>query len=204
MNKPGLETDERDRAVRADRLAERHAGVAVETRRHIQRKYRPARGVDLRDDLRESRVATPPLSPVPSSASTMTSPSRSSSGENGRNCPPLLLKSSQAWRASLRSSSGETAASTETVSPAACAKRAEHISVTAVVAAAAHDHDAMSHRPARAQVAQRRLAGALHQGVAGNALHVDGVSIERANLCGGIQGDRQCHAVIILTAVATP
>src|SRR6059058_2525217 len=67
---------------------------------------------------------TSPSSPVPNNASTMTSPDRSRSAEKGCPKPPLALKSSYAWRASARSSSGGAALSTVTVSPAACAKRA--------------------------------------------------------------------------------
>src|SRR5947207_3373663 len=67
---------------------------------------------------------TSPLSPVPNNASTMTSPDVSRSAEKGCPTPPLALKSSYAWRASARSSSGGAALSTVTVSPAACAKRA--------------------------------------------------------------------------------
>jgi hypothetical protein len=44
----------------------------------------------------------------------------------------------------------------------------EHVTVTAVVAVAADDDNAVRHRPARTQVAQRRLPGALHQRVPGN------------------------------------
>ena len=46
-------------------------------------------------------------------------------------------------------------------------KTREHVAVTAVVAPAADDDDPVRHGPAGPQVAQRGLAGALHQCVAG-------------------------------------
>jgi len=51
----------------------------------------------------------------------------------------------------------------------------------------------MSHWPSGAQISKRSLSGTLHQRVTGNALHVDGMCIESANLCSGIEGDRQSH-----------
>src|SRR5580704_9149607 len=80
----------------------------------------------------------------------------------------------------------------------------EHVAVAAVVTAAADDDDAVRQRVAPAQLPQRRLAGALHQGVAGDAQRRNCVGVEGAHLRAGVQGDRQRHGLIILSVVPVP
>src|SRR4029077_5957018 len=77
--------------------------------------------------------------------------------------------------------------------PGGLSEARQHVAITAVVAVAAHDHDAMGHRPARAQVAQRRFPGTLHQGVAGYAQRLDGMRIEGTHLRSRIHSHRQRH-----------
>ena len=94
--------------------------------------------------------------------------------------------------------SGEVAASTVTVRPAACAKRAEHVAVAAIISAPANNDDAVRHGPAGPQIAQRGLAGALHQRVARDAERLDGMGIERAHLGGGVEATGNAMPPIIL------
>ena len=88
--------------------------------------------------------------------------------------------------------------------PRGVRKARQHVTVTGVVAAAADDDDTVRHRPARAQIAQRRLPGAFHERVAGDPELIDRVGIEGTHLRGGIQSVRQRHQVIILTPVVAP
>ena len=76
----------------------------------------------------------------------------------------------------------------------------ENVAVPTVIAAATDDDDPVGGGPARAQVTQRRLAGSLHECVARYAYLVDGVGVEGADLCRGIQSGGKGHAVIILTS----
>ncbi len=146
-------------------------------------------------------VRTAPFRPVPNSASTMTSPSR----EQLRGKRPQLATTR------LEVLEGLARIAAQFFRHDCCQRcdgeasrlgeARQHITIPAVVTPAAYNDDAVSHRPARAQVTQRSLARPLHERVTRNALRLDRVSIQRANLSRGVQSDGQCHAGIILTVV---
>jgi hypothetical protein len=63
------------------------------------------------------------------------------------------------------------------------------IPIAPIVATATDDDDAVRQGPAGAQVTQRSLPRALHQGVAGNLQGLDGAPVQRAHLFCGINAN---------------
>jgi hypothetical protein len=76
-------------------------------------------------------------------------------------------------------------------------KAREHVAIPAIVAATADDDDPVRHGPAGPQITQRGLSGPLHQGVTGYRQRLDGALVQFTHLGSGIDGDWQCHGLII-------
>ena len=66
----------------------------------------------------------------------------------------------------------------------------QHVSVTGVVAVAAHDQHALGHRPRHLQRRKRCLARPRHERETGNAQLVDGVAVHLADLGNGMDHER--------------
>ncbi len=200
---PRLQTHERHGRIGAHRLPERHAGIAVESRGHIERKHRSAARVDGADHLRELRLHGP-LEPRTQQGIHDDFACGELLGRKGvrRTAarPEILVRLARVAAQLLRG----TGAEHRHRKPCGVRKARQHVTVTGVVAAPTDDDDAVGHRPARAQVAQRRLAGAFHERVARDPELIDRMGIEGPHLGGGIQSVRQRHEVIILTRVVAP
>ena len=114
----GLERDEADRAVRADRRAHDRAAVGVQSRRQIERKHRPIAAL-IASIACAIAGRTGSRKPGAEQASTMTFRPASSVASKRRMRPPLARNSSAARFASPRSDSGgrPPRRSTSTASP---------------------------------------------------------------------------------------
>ena len=133
---------------------------------------------------------TSPLAPVPISASTMTAPATSNAGagisdfDNGH-----PQRHSPVARKCRIARQRRSAAELDQLHRGAARARTsrDDVTITGIVAAAAHDADRVDVRPALLQRRPRRPAGPLHQHDAGNAVTFDGEPVERARLCRGEQ-----------------
>ena len=191
--KPGLETYKRHGAIGADRLPEGDSGVAVQPGRHIQREDRAASGVDLSNDPRQ---VVPHAAAQPGAEQSINN-HFAFAEQLGREPADASVTSSEVFVGTVRIAAKllwRNRREHRNREAGSLRKPREHVAVAAIVAAAADDHDAVRRGPARAQIPQRCLAGALHQCVSRNPQHFDCMGVQSAHLRGGIQSDRQRHA----------